>query len=71
MKNGYDEDDGFTWEKAINFIEHKLKTSDDEYCEGNIELNTLNTVMILTLGLELMKDIRKCQFLFSFNKIKR
>ena len=27
---GYDEDDvGFTWEKAIDFINHKLKKSDD------------------------------------------
>ena len=28
---GYDEDDdGFTWEKAINFINHKFKTSKDK-----------------------------------------
>ena len=38
-------DDGFTWEKAINFINHKLKTSEDKsvnnfrveyakYCDG-------------------------------------
>ena len=28
---GYDEDDdGFTWEKAINFINHKFKTSEDK-----------------------------------------
>ena len=26
---GYDDDVGFTWEKAINFINHKLKKSDD------------------------------------------
>lgn len=28
---GYDEDDvGFTWENAINFINHKFKTSEDK-----------------------------------------
>tara|TARA_Y100000816_G_C26087450_1_gene574076 strand:- start:363 stop:809 length:447 start_codon:yes stop_codon:yes gene_type:complete len=29
---GYnDENDGFTWEKAINFINHKFKTSENKY----------------------------------------
>ena len=27
---GYDEDDGFTWEKAIDFINYKFKNSEDK-----------------------------------------
>ena len=50
---GYDEDDGFTG-KAINFINHKFKTSKD---------NTVNNFIVeyagyeqdIDVGLELMK----------------
>ena len=40
---GYDADDGFTWEKAIDFINNKFKTSKD---------NTVNNFIVEYAGYE-------------------
>ena len=64
--------DEFTWDAAVNFVQHKLKTSEDESVKKIHKSNTPSIAMISDFGgIDISTSMKKCLSSLSFGRTKK